>query len=155
MPEKEPPFPADLYPQLHAINRARQAGTPDLELENWAAEAFGAAHRLAIYGSLAPGQSNHAVVSGIPGEWLDGLHVRGRRFELGWGDDMGYPGFTWIPGGDPVAIHLLKSEQLPRHWSRLDAFEGPQYQRILVPVFLDQAFLTLANIYQAREEDSV
>ena len=146
-------FPETLYPQLEAINRARYAGGGfDLELENWANTAFSADRRLMVYGSLAPGQSNHQIVSDIPGTWIEGVHVQGERFELGWGADMGYPGFTWIPEGPSVSGWLLKSKSLPAHWPRLDVFEGPQYCRILVPVFLHRDFLTVANIYEAREE---
>ena len=33
---------------------------------------YDASHRLAVYGSLAPGQTNHHVVADIPGTWTGG-----------------------------------------------------------------------------------
>ena len=47
-----------------------------------------------------------------------------------------------------VAARLLVSDALPAHWSRLDAFEGAAYRRILVPVHWERgALLAVANLY--------
>ena len=92
-----------------------------------------ASHRLAVYGTLLPGRSNHHQVSALAGRWVPG-EVRGRLLPDGWGAALGYPGIILEPGGPAVAVQVLESEHLPAHWSRLDRFEGPGYRRVLTPV---------------------
>jgi gamma-glutamylcyclotransferase (GGCT)/AIG2-like uncharacterized protein YtfP len=89
------------------------------------------AHRLASYGTLAPGKSNHAQVEHLKGRWLKGT-VRGTRTQAGWGQWIGYPGFVVDPSGDHVEVDIFESQDLPAHWDRLDTFEGEAYQRISV-----------------------
>lgn len=84
--------------------------------------------RLATYGTLAPGQVNHHVMDGMHGRWMTG-HVRGTLIAEGWGADHGCPGIIPDPAGSEVAVHIFESADLPQHWTRLDAFEGAEYQR--------------------------
>lgn len=94
----------------------------------------GASTRLVTYGTLSPGQPNHHHLAGLPGRWLAGT-VRGRLVEQGWGMELfGFPGLVLDPDGPHVPVHLLESSDLPCHWERLDAFEGPGYRRVEVPV---------------------
>lgn len=104
-----------------------------------------AEHRLAIYGSLAPGRENHHELDGVNGTWSKGV-VRGFLVEMGWGADMGYPAIMLDDEGDAIDVLLLQSEDLPKHWSRLDEFEGDQYQRRSVSVETETGSL-LASIY--------
>ena len=53
---------------------------------------FRTSHTLAVYGTLAPGQPNHHVLTPLGGEWTDGL-VEGDLLPEGWGAALGYPGF--------------------------------------------------------------
>lgn len=92
-------------------------------------EPDGADRRLATYGTLAPGRVNHARVAELRGRWLRGT-VRGRLVEAGWGAALGFPGLILDPAGARIDVHLLLSPDLPDHWSRLDAFEGPGYRRV-------------------------
>jgi gamma-glutamylcyclotransferase (GGCT)/AIG2-like uncharacterized protein YtfP len=108
----------------------------------------GAQHRLAVYGSLAPGRHNHDQLEGISGTWVSG-HVRGSVIDIDWGADAGYPGFILDPDGPPVPVMVLESPQLGEHWDRLDAFEGPGYVRIVVDVVTDAGTLQ-AHIYALR-----
>ena len=87
--------------------------------------------RLATYGTLAPGQVNHGVVSMLDGEWLKG-RVRGNLHEAGWGAAQGCPGMTPDPEGEWIDVAILVSADLPGHWDRLDAFEGAEYRRIAI-----------------------
>ena len=96
-------------------------------------DALGAEHRLASYGTLAPGRPNHLHVSGIPGRWFTGT-VRGRLIEAGWGATMGFPALVLDPTGPEVVVQVLESAELPLHWERLDEFEGSGYQRLAAPV---------------------
>jgi gamma-glutamylcyclotransferase (GGCT)/AIG2-like uncharacterized protein YtfP len=76
-------------------------------------------HRLAVYGTLAPGRENHWMLAPLAGRWLTGF-VRGRRVEAGWGNDFGFPGLQLDPHGEPVAVDVLESDQLATHWDELD-----------------------------------
>jgi gamma-glutamylcyclotransferase (GGCT)/AIG2-like uncharacterized protein YtfP len=145
---------------LRVLNDLREAG-PGVADEEWEElerlfnESFEADHHLAAYGTLVPGGENHAVVEGIAGRWVGGLHVHGDLHENGWGAAAGLPAFRSRPDGPRVPVRLLVSKELPAHWKRLDQFEGEQYRRILIPVLRGQELVTVANLYEARpaEED--
>jgi len=124
------------------LARALERENPD------GAVAREASERLAVYGSLAPGEVNHWVLADLEGTWTDGS-VRGNRKPAGWGKALGFPGLIWNPEGERVAVKLFESKDLPRHWERIDAFEGGDYRRRLIPVERD-GVLTAANIYTLR-----
>ncbi len=50
--------------------------------------------------------------------------------EAGWGATLGYPALILDPRGPAVAVDVFESVDLPAHWTRLDAFEGPGYARV-------------------------
>ncbi len=137
---------------LLELNRLRAGSRSErLEaLEERFSARFGANRRLAVYGSLAPGRSNHDRLRYLAGEWLEGHAVRGERVESGWGASLGYRALRWSLDGPSVPIHLFVSDDLPLHWDSLDRFEGPEYLRILVPVLADERVVAVANLYGAR-----
>jgi gamma-glutamylcyclotransferase (GGCT)/AIG2-like uncharacterized protein YtfP len=90
------------------------------------------------------------VIADVPGEWLGG-YIHGELYERGWGLGLGYLGMIWGPGGPKVRVHLFVSAHLPKHWGRLDEFEGEGYRRSLVPVYGEQGILAVANIYELRQ----
>ncbi len=92
---------------------------------------FSAHHRLATYGTLAPGRANYGQLEPLRGEWSTGV-VRGWLKNAGWGAEQGYPGIALDPAGDAVEVFIFTSVDLPDHWSRLDAFEGTGYRRVSV-----------------------
>lgn len=140
----------ELIESLTAINEARVAGSMDAP-EPLAATWGDPAVRLAVYGSLAPGEVNHHVIADIPGDWTQGF-VRGTVHMKGWGSHFGFPGMTWEPrSAERIPIRLFSSPELPRHWDRIDDFEGDGYLRILVPVEGVGDAPIVANIYQLRE----
>lgn len=104
--------------------------------------------RLAVYGTLAPGEVNHAVVADLRGTWRAG-EVRGWLHPTGWGMTYGFPALRWDPEGPAVAVQVLTSEDLPAAWPRLDRFEGEAYRRIVVPVTCGDTTVP-ANIYVER-----
>lgn len=112
--------------------------------------ADAAFRRLAVYGSLAPGQKNHGQLADLAGEWQPGA-VRGLLLESGWGAAQGYPGLHPDPFGPEVRVQLFTSDDLPAHWSRLDAFEGEEYARVEIEVDLGTYSVT-AQIYALRPE---
>lgn len=114
---------------------------------------------LAVYGTLAPGRQNYHIVEPLGGEWTDGF-IEGDLQQTGWGATLGYPAFRPRVGGPTLKIRILKSSLLPEGWKDVDEFEGPEYMRILVPVFYIEDELvqpemrricTVANLYAARD----
>jgi gamma-glutamylcyclotransferase (GGCT)/AIG2-like uncharacterized protein YtfP len=92
-----------------------------------------AENHLATYGTLGPGKPNHAQLAGLRGEWTMG-RVRGRLLQEGWGAAQGFPGLVLDPDGPELDVDLLRSDDLPSQWSRLDAFEGEGYRRVVTRV---------------------
>ncbi len=101
--------------------------------------------RLAVYGTLAPGQCNHHIIAPLRGSWTEGS-VRGVLHNAEWVTAGGFPSFTHDPNGALVPVQVLESADLPRHWERLDQFEGSEYRRIVVPVETANGIVQ-ANIY--------
>lgn len=136
----------DLHELLAIIggaNLGRRTQVADMAAaESVLDEAYGCSQRLAVYGTLAPGGSNHAQLDGCRGRWSEAA-VPGRR---GMRDN---PVFSYDPKAPLVMVQLFESADLPRRWPRLDAFEGAGYRRILVPVFSGQRLPTVANLYEA------
>jgi gamma-glutamylcyclotransferase (GGCT)/AIG2-like uncharacterized protein YtfP len=145
-------FGDDDLETLFEVNALRAAHpSPRLQqLEGSIAARFSAHHRLAVYGSLAPGRSNHDQLQGLHGQWHSGCIVRGDLADRGWGAGLGYPTLRWSPSGPAVPVDMFVSDELPRHWGRLDEFEGPDYQRIVVPVFAGAGVVAIANLYASR-----
>ena len=123
------------------------------EAERLLEENFNASQHLAVYGSLAPGRSNHHVVAPLGGEWTDGC-IEGDRVAVGWGAALGFNAFRPRVGGSAVDVKVLSAATLPSAWAELDQFEGEEYQRVLVPVFSrgprkGRRLQTVANVYAA------
>jgi gamma-glutamylcyclotransferase (GGCT)/AIG2-like uncharacterized protein YtfP len=143
----------------HSDASGSAAGSDARRAEQRLDVLFGSSHTLAVYGTLAPGRPNHHVLAPLGGEWTDGL-IEGDLLPLGWGADLGYPGFRPRVGGDAVAVQVLTATLLATTWPTLDHFEGPGYERILVAVFStergpwqagERRLLTIANLYAATE----
>lgn len=105
--------------------------------------------RLATYGTLAPGRPNHGQLTGLSGRWSVG-RVRGSLVQEGWGAELGYPGLILDAHGPLVEVDVFESFALPRHWHRLDAFEGPGYRRVATDVSTPEGVLP-ASIYVLAE----
>jgi gamma-glutamylcyclotransferase (GGCT)/AIG2-like uncharacterized protein YtfP len=110
-----------------------------------------ALHRLATYGTLAPGRPNHHQLSGLSGRWLEG-HVYGALVDAGWGASLGYPALVLDPDGRAIDVLVFESTDLPAHWPRLDQFEGPGYRRVTTIVHTRAGELE-ASIYTLRSQD--
>ena len=99
--------------------------------------------RLAVYGSLKPGGSNSVQMTGIKGDWRDGT-VHGIVEQPGE-----YLEFTWDVSAPPVSVMVFSALRLSEHFDRLDDFEGPDYQRTLVPVAIE-GMIHVCNIYEGK-----
>lgn len=103
--------------------------------------------RLFIYGSLAPGQSNHHVMGTVRGTWSRAT-VRGTLSSVGWGASLGYKALD--PDGDgTVAGWVFSSAALAQHWDRLDAFEGEDYRRVPIDATLPTGEVLQVFVYAA------
>lgn len=107
---------------------------------------LGPEHRLAVYGSLAPGERNHDRVAHLAGKWFEGT-VRGHLRDRAWGAGIGFPALIPDPAGDRVPVQVLESPALPAEWDALDAFEGEEYRRVVVTVDTEARGPLRAQIY--------
>jgi gamma-glutamylcyclotransferase (GGCT)/AIG2-like uncharacterized protein YtfP len=151
-----------LVEESNALRWRRGAAGSDARFaERRLDDLFGTGHTLATYGTLAPDRPNHHVVAPLGGEWTEGL-IEGDLIPLGWGADLGYPGFRPRVGGEVVAVWVLRASRLAGAWPELDRFEGEGYRRILVPVFAkemgsaqeevgERRLYTVANLYAPIE----
>jgi gamma-glutamylcyclotransferase (GGCT)/AIG2-like uncharacterized protein YtfP len=103
-------------------------------------------NRLFVYGTLAPGQPNEHIVSGLDGTWQPGS-VRGDLKQIGWGANMGYPGLVLNHQGDHIRGLVLTTHKLADFWGELDAFEGAEYQRVITSVEMDSGETIEAYVY--------
>ena len=101
-----------------------------------------APRHLAVYGTLRPGEANAHVLADVDGTWTAGT-VRGTRLDDGW---HGYPGVV-LGGEGEVPVAVLASATLDAHLSRLDAFEGPGYRRVVTVVRLEDGSRVEAWLY--------
>jgi gamma-glutamylcyclotransferase (GGCT)/AIG2-like uncharacterized protein YtfP len=141
-------YPAAMIPcelllsRIAAANAARASGDAAGGEAGRALEReFHCSQWLAVYGTLAVGEVNHGELAGCRGSWQAG-RVRGRR------GLRQYPVFRFDPEATEVVMQILQSADLPRHWPPLDEFEGPEYQRVLVPVLLASGW-QVANLYES------
>jgi gamma-glutamylcyclotransferase (GGCT)/AIG2-like uncharacterized protein YtfP len=93
-------------------------------------------NKLFVYGSLMPGESNHFKLARFGSNWKRG-YTLGNKVKNGWGSALGFDALRWNPYGDKIYGYLLSSDNLPTSWEELDMFEGLEYIRILIPVFLE------------------
>ncbi len=137
---------------LLRVNALRYAAEPAVAwtvAEEIIDSLFGTSNHFAVYGTLAPGAPNHHVLESLSGEWCEGC-VHGDLHQKGWGAQQGYPAIRWNPRSGQIPVKLLVSADLEHHWERLDKLEGPEYQRILVPVYSGDKVVAVANIYEGR-----
>lgn len=103
---------------------------------------------LAVYGTLGPGEVNHWLVKPIKGTWCEGT-VQGYVFDITWGPADGYPGFVPDDDGHTVTVSVIRSDELAKHLSNIDDFEGDGYERKPIAVTLDDGTTIDAWIYIA------
>lgn len=103
---------------------------------------------LFVYGTLAPGEENAHIMDGMVGEWHCAF-VRGTRYDTGWGTHKKHPGFMPDENAAPIKGLVFISNDLPAHWTRLDKFEGENYQRVPIKAVMDNGEIIEAQIYRA------
>ncbi|MDQ1164548.1 MULTISPECIES: gamma-glutamylcyclotransferase family protein [unclassified Flavobacterium] len=107
---------------------------------------------LIIYGSLAPGESNHSVMNPIKGEWQKAA-IKGKLQEGGWGSSLGYHGFIPVNAEEAETIncYVLFSNDLTANWDYLDEFEGDGYMRIQTEYELENGKKGTGFIYALKQ----
>ena len=140
-----------LISTLARVNRARLGlAGPDPAAEQEIERVHRPSVKLAIYGTLAPGKVNHHHIADLGGAWHDAA-VRGRLDRVAFGEHKGLPAIVLDRAAPPRPLKLLTCEGLPAAWERLDAFEGAEMQRLLVPLEDAAGGLAgVANIYALR-----
>ena len=104
--------------------------------------------RLAVYGSLRPGERNAHILAPLAGHWSRGA-VRGKLRPILSGYARGYTGLVLAADGDEVPVDLLSSRGLPAFWAELDAFEGPEFIRTIAEVRVAGTTIA-ASLYEWR-----
>lgn len=90
---------------------------------------------LFVYGTLAPNQPNAHILAPINGTWRPAT-IRGKLYPRGWGATLGFPAVIPSKEGDIVNGLVFSSEELEKHWQRIDDFEGEGYTRTEVEATL-------------------
>ena len=134
---------------LDRLNRGRLGLQAVGEAEEIIERLFKPSRKLAIYGTLAPGKVNHHQIADLGGDWCDAA-LRGETRPILEGAHKGLPGLRLDLAASPVPVKLLQSAKLPAAWARLDAFEGPEIQRLLAMFEQDGELLGVANVYAVR-----
>jgi len=106
-------------------------------------------NRLFIYGTLAPGESNHSVLSDLSGEW-ERATVTGKLINEGWGSEHGCPGLIPSSEGSEIQGYLFTSDDLANNWDMLDRFEGSDYKRVRVIVNLNNGVKVESYVYSVK-----
>ena len=107
-------------------------------------------HSLFVYGTLRPQQPNAHVMERIGGSWKAG-YIRGHLQQRGWGAELGSPGIQLSDSGETVTGYVFISENLPQYWNELDVFEGDEYQRIPVKVYLENGQMVESLVYALKD----
>ena len=107
------------------------------------------ADKLFVYGTLGLGRPKEHILNNIGGTW-EIASVRGILKNEGWGAAMGFPGLELDECGNEIDGFVFTSENLAKHWTYLDEFEGAAYQRVVTQVQLKNGNATYANIYKLR-----
>ena len=102
-------------------------------------------NKLVAYGTLAPGEPNHRVISDLPGVW-ESCTLHG---SVTLPDHL--PVFSWNPLEPAVEARLFVSQHLSEAWPRIDQFEGAAYKRRLIPVNTSEG-VTVASIYLSANQ---
>lgn len=110
---------------------------------------------LIIYGSLAPGEKNHHIISHIKGSWHKAT-IQGRIIDNGWSDNRsGYPEFQKVENGEAantLSVMAFISSELDAHWKLLDDFEASEnYSRVRISCKLENGEQKDAFIYECSK----
>ncbi len=128
------------------MNRSRLIKDKAANAQSTVTEKYQSNCKLFVYGSLGPGQSNAHLLNALAGTWKE-ASVTGYLQETNRARGIYYPLLRPHPEGEAVDGHVFISDALPKHWSRLDQFEGPAYTRLLTLIAYKNGQKDVANVY--------
>ena len=79
--------------------------------KNMINEYFIMIEHLLVYGTLAPGESNHYMMKDIPGVWKT-AYFKGIVLKKDWGKWNGYPGIILDNEADEINGYVFSSKDL-------------------------------------------
>lgn len=103
--------------------------------------------KLVVYGILAPGAPGEHILEEIGGDWQQ-CKIAGSIFS-----HEGLKYYKEYPEMSEINCRLFFSKFLPEGWASIDAFEGSNYNRILIPAKIADHWV-VANVYEGREFES-
>lgn len=90
---------------------------------------------LFVYGTLCPGKPNAHILENIGGSFKK-AYIFGTLYNADYAVNTGYPGVV-LEGNEQVNGFIFNAENLDSYWNYLDEFEGLEYQRVPVKVFVE------------------
>lgn len=116
--------------------------------------------QLFVYGTLAPNRPNHHIMTPIADGVWQPAYVMGKVLPNGYGRAAGYPALILakdMPDGNCQRIDgfVFSSQDLPKHWQRLDDFEGDGYERVRVMATLATGEMVSADVYALAKSEQV
>ena len=105
---------------------------------------------LLVYGTLAPGESNHYMMKDIPGVWKT-AYFKGIVLKKDWGKWNGYPGIILDSEADEIKGHVFTSKDLKKHCNSVDEFKVRDYSRVKTSAKLEDGSEINAFIYELKE----
>ena len=102
---------------------------------------------LFVYGTLKPGFENAEILDIIGGAYRKG-YILGIYYPDGWKKDFPYPGVDLREAQEEINGYVFTSSELYKHWGRLDAFEGSNYERVVTTVYMEDRSSMSAYVYK-------
>jgi gamma-glutamylcyclotransferase (GGCT)/AIG2-like uncharacterized protein YtfP len=127
--------------------RRRSAGAFEVQRTTGSSAAL---DRLFVYATLRQGQTARSLIANqitrcSPATATGAIYVF----------PMGYAGFVEADAPSQVVGELLWLSELPATFGLLDAYEGPDYVRVIKQVRLDSGELVWSWIYALADPDAV
>lgn len=102
-----------------------------------------------VYGSLMPHEPNHHILEHIYGQWFT-AYTYGKKVKVHY-EDGTYEALVYDDSKEKVFGYVLDSERLVDYWEVLDQFEGDQYKRGLVKVWINEEVKVVTTYLWAGE----
>tara|TARA_Y100000591_G_C21786863_1_gene674296 strand:+ start:37 stop:375 length:339 start_codon:yes stop_codon:yes gene_type:complete len=104
---------------------------------------------LFVYGSLQKGKQHENILENINGLWKK-AYVVGYLFNISKGPDYGYPAIKIDKKGLKIHGMVFQSKDLKKKISKIDAFEGKNYKRVISKIYLENGLVIDAYLYEIK-----
>src|SRR3954452_22545665 len=89
---------------------------------------------LPVGGVRKPGAGSPTTINSTGSKAVGCAGNSTERSSMPAGAALGYPALILDADGSAVNVQVFESFDVPAHWSRLDEFEGPGYERVVKTV---------------------